>query len=111
MREKPSSLKGLKWLIYDVKVKFAGKRKNDKKKKIYNKKLGQNLFLFFFLLFPVAQFLIFYVGVAANTLKLAFQGYDADSGSYFFSLQTFADVLRAFFVSGEMSLLIKNSAI
>ena len=40
MREKPSSLKGLKWLIYDVKVKFAGKRKNDKKKKIYNKKLG-----------------------------------------------------------------------
>lgn len=51
------------------------------------------------------------MGVAANTLKLAFQGYDADSGSYFFSLQTFADVLRAFFVSGEMSLLIKNSAI
>ena len=111
MREKPSSLKGLKWLIYDVKVKLFGKRKNEKKKKIYNKKLGQNLFLFFFLLFPVTQFLIFYVGIAANTLKLAFQGYDADSSKYFFSQQTFVDVLRAFFVSGEMSLLIKNSAI
>ena len=91
MKEKPSSLKGPKWLLYDVKVKLAGLTRKKKKQKIYNKKLGQNLFLFFFLLFPVAQFLIFY--------------------AYYFSMQTFADVFRAFFVSGEMSLLIKNSAI
>ena len=111
MKEKPSSLKGPKWLLYDVKVKLAGLTRKKKKQKIYNKKLGQNLFLFFFLLFPVAQFLIFYVGVAANTMKLAFQKYDGENGAYYFSMQTFAEVFRAFFVSGEMSLLIKNSAI
>ena len=59
----------------------------------------------------MAQFLIFYVGVAANTMKLAFQKYDGENGAYYFSMQTFAEVFRAFFVSGEMSLLIKNSAI
>lgn len=80
MKEKPSSLKGPKWLLYDVKVKLAGLTRKKKKQKIYNKKLGQNLFLFFFLLFPVAQFLIFYVGVAANTMKLAFQKYDGENG-------------------------------
>lgn len=111
MKEKPSSLKGPKWLLYDVKVKLAGLTRKKKKQKIYNKKLGQNLFLFFFLLFPVAQFLIFYVGVAANTMKLAFQKYDGENGAYYFSMQTFAEVFRTFFVSGEMSLLIKNSAI
>ena len=109
MKEKPTSLKGLKWLIYDAKVKLSKLRKKKKQQKIYNKKLGQNLFLFFFLLFPVAQFLIFYVGVAANTLKLAFQKYD--NGTYYYTLQTFDDVFRAFFVTGEMSLLVKNSTI
>ena len=89
MKEKPSSLKGPKWLLYDVKVKLAGLTRKKKKQKIYNKKLGQNLFLFFFLLFPVAQFLIFYVGVAANTMKLAFQKYDGENGAYrLFAMET-----------------------
>lgn len=71
--EKTSFFGRIKTFLYDVRVKlhekFGGKKK---KQKVYNKKLGQNLFLFFFLLFPIVQFLIFYVGVAANTLKLAF---------------------------------------
>ena len=51
MREKPSLLSGVKWFLYDVKVKLFGRFERNKKPKAYNKKLGQNVFLFFFLLF------------------------------------------------------------
>ena len=109
--EKTSFFGRIKTFLYDVRVKlhekFGGKKK---KQKVYNKKLGQNLFLFFFLLFPIVQFLIFYVGVAANTLKLAFQAPDK-AGNYYFTLDTFKKVIQAFFVTGEMSVLIRNSAI
>ena len=111
MKEKQSLLSGVKWFFYDVKVKLFGRSGKNKKPKAYNKKAGQNVFLFFFLLFPIAQFLIFYVGVAANTLKLAFQVWDPDNQTYFFSMQTFARAFNEFFVTGEMSVLIRNSAI
>ena len=111
MRDKPSLLRNVKWFFYDVKVKLLGRFEKNRKPKAYNKKLGQNVFLFFFLLFPIAQFLVFYVGVAANTLKLAFQVWDADTQTYFFSFSTFERAFNEFFVTGEMSLLIKNSAI
>lgn len=111
MRDKPSLLSNVKWFFYDVKVKLFGRFEKNRKPKAYNKKLGQNVFLFFFLLFPIAQFLMFYVGVAANTLKLAFQVWDADTQTYFFSFATFERAFNEFFVTGEMSLLIKNSAI
>ena len=55
MREKPSLLSGVKWFLYDVKVKLFGRFERNKKPKAYNKKLGQNVFLFFFLLFPVGE--------------------------------------------------------
>ncbi len=111
MKDKPSLLSNVKWFLYDVKVKISGRFERNRKPKAYNKTSGQNLFLFFFLLFPIAQFLIFYVGVAANTLKLAFQVWDADTQTYFFSFATFERAFNEFFVTGEMSLLIKNSAI
>lgn len=111
MRDKPSIFNGVKWFLYDVKVKLFGWIGKNKKPRAYNKKLGQGVFLFFFLLFPVLQFLIFYVGVAANTLKLAFQVWNADTQTYSFSFETFARAFNEFFVTGEMSILIKNSAI
>ncbi len=111
MRDKPSILSNVKWFLYDVKVKLFGRFEKNKKPKAYNKKIGQTVFLIFFLLFPIAQFLLFYVGVAANTLKLAFQVWDPDTQTYFFSFKTFERTFNEFFVTGEMSLLIKNSAI
>lgn len=111
MKEKTSSPRGIRWFFYDIKVKLFGRSGQTKKNKIYNKKAGNSVFLFFFLLFPVVQFLIFYVGVASNTLKLAFQIFKPESQSYSFSLETFSNVFKDFFVNGEMSLLVKNSAI
>lgn len=111
MRDKPSIFNGVKWFLYDVKVKLFGWIGKNKKPRAYNKKLGQGVFLFLFLLFPVLQFLIFYVGVAANTLKLAFQVWNPDTQTYSFSFETFARAFNEFFVTGEMSILIKNSAI
>jgi len=111
MNDKPSLFGSIKWFFYDIKVKLFGRFEKNRKQKAYNKKLGQNVFLFFFLLFPVLQFLIFYAGVAANTLKLAFQVYDYEAQKYFYSLNTFAKVFEEFFVKGDMALLVKNSAI
>ena len=111
MRDKPSLLRNVKWFFYDVKVKLLGRFEKNRKPKAYNKQLGQNVFLFFFLLFPIAQFLVFYVGVAANTLKLAFQVWDPVKETYAPSFLTFERAFNEFFVTGEMSLLIKNSAI
>ena len=109
--EKTSIFGKVKGFFYDAEVKLHQKFvKTPKKQKVYNKKLGQNIFLFFFLMFPIVQFLIFYVGVSANTLKLAFQAPDK-AGNYYFTFGTFKDVFRAFFVTKEMSLLVKNSAI
>lgn len=115
MKEGKTSLfGGVKAFVYDVKVKLHQKFGRKKKQKVYNKRLGQNVFLFFFLLFPIAQFLVFYVGVAANTIKLAFQAPEKVgnylTGNYYFTLETFANVFKAFFVTGEMASMIKNSA-
>lgn len=108
--EKTSIFGKVKDFFYGVDVKFHQIFARKRKPKAYNKKLGQNTFLFFFLLFPMVQFLVFYVGVSANTLKLAFQAPD-EAGNYYFTFDTFKEVFRAFFVTNEMTLLVKNSAI
>ena len=108
--EKTSIFGKVKDFFYGVDVKLHQKFAGKKKSKSYNRKLGQNTFLFFFLLVPIVQFLIFYVGVSANTLKLAFQAPD-QSGNYYYTFDTFKEVFRAFFLTDQMSLLVKNSAI
>ena len=113
MKEKSSNNNGIKWFFYDIKVKLFGNKKKDpnKKQKPYNRMVGQNVFLCLFLLFPIVQFLIFYVGVAGSTLKLAFQVYNTETDTYSFSLETYKEVFADFFVIGKMSSLLKNSAI
>ena len=111
MKEKSSNNGGIKRFFYDIKVKLFGNLNKNKKHRPYNRKAGQTLFLFLFLLFPIAQFLIFYVGVAGSTLKLAFQVYNVDTQTYSFSFDTFKNVFADFFINGNMATMIKNSAI
>ena len=48
-------------------------------------KRKNSVFLFFFLLFPVVQFIIFYIGVNINSILLAFQEYDSVNGVLYFN--------------------------
>ena len=81
-----------------------------KKSNMKTKRLRQNVFLFFFLLFPMLQFVVFYIGVNFNSFILAFQ--KIENGVYVFNgFNTFGDVLKDIFVTGELTKAIKNSAI
>lgn len=62
------------------------------------------------MLFPILQFLIFYVGVNFNSLKLAFLSYNGEKYT-FAGFDNFSAILQDIFVTGGLSLPIKNSAI
>lgn len=74
------------------------------------RKKKETRFLFWFLLFPVVQFLIFYIGVNFNSFLLAFQKFE-DGGMVFAGFENFIEVLKDIFVTGELQLAVKNSAI
>ena len=100
----------IKWFFYGLSVKMSTVRNKKKKVSFAKKNREQNIFLFFFLLFPVLQFLIFYLGVNFNSIILAFQKYE--NGKFVFAgFGNFANVLKQIFVTGELVTAIKNSAI
>lgn len=107
------SLSGrIKWSLYDLKVKIFGGRKTPKTSRLNNRKREEKIFLFFFLLLPILQFLIFYVGVAGNTLKLAFEAFNVETREYYFAgFKTFGEVIKSVFVTGKLVTSIKNSAV
>lgn len=72
----------------------------------------EQVFLFFFLLYSVVQFLIFYVGVNINSILLAFRKYDVLNATYSYAgFSNFGNVLRDLFVNGKLTLAVKNSSI
>lgn len=84
----------------------------DGKKTINYAKRKDAIFLFFFLLFPVVQFAIFYIGVNFNSILLSFKAYDGVSGKYYLAgFATYKEVLQDIFVNGALTLAIKNSLI
>lgn len=75
-------------------------------------KRNEQIFLFFFLLYPVLQFIIFYIGVNFNSILLAFQEYDTLKGTFsYVGFATLKTVLEDIFVNGNLTLAIKNSTI
>jgi len=99
----------IKWFFYGLRIRLFKKR-TDKKKKNTDKKSGQTLFLFLFLLFPILQFIVFYIGVNFNSILLAFEEYDGVSYNLV-GFKNFAKVLEDIFSTGVLTLPIKNSAI
>ena len=78
-------------------------------------KASRKKFLFYCLMlaFPVVQFCIFWIGVNANSLVLAFQKYDASNNSYLFDI-AFSALKDSFYDLTHNGLLLtaaKNSAI
>ncbi len=113
--------KRIKWFFYDVKVAVFKNNGNARKKTgVLNAKVKEKAFLFFFLLFPVVQFLIFYVALNFNSFLLAFNKFDMSGKKTFTGLENFKEVLCLIFVKDfkgeflqhfEMVRMIKNSAI
>ena len=88
----------------------ARSKKFKKLSKASRKKL---LFYCLMLAFPVVQFCIFWIGVNANSLALAFQKYDASTNSYIFDW-AFSSLRDSFYDlthNGLMLTAAKNSAI
>ena len=65
------------------------------------------------LIFPIAQFLVFYVGVNINSISLAFREYQFDEGGVytFAGLQNFRNLFRNLFTMNYAPTLLKNSLI
>ena len=74
-----------KWWVYGIKVKLFGGNKSKKKKGLSSVKKNETIFLTLFLAFPLIQFAIFYIGKNLNSILLAFQSYDVNSGEFYFS--------------------------
>ena len=107
--EKVSVWSRIKNGLYDCKVKLFGKS-GGKKTNLKFAKRKQSLFLFFFLLLPIAQFLIFYVGVNLNSFIMAFQRFDGEK-HVFVGLANFKQVLDDIFINKQLATAILNSLI
>ena len=108
----------IKWSLYSLKIKiFKPLRKHKKSMSIKTK---DSIFLFFFLLFPMAQFIIFYIVLNANSLLMAFKKYDFFGSSVSCGFENFKEIVYLIFKDGyegeflnhyQMVRMIKNSAI
>lgn len=81
---------------------------------IFNKKKKKKDGLFFyvaFMIIPVVQFIIFYIGVNANTFILAFQKYDRWTGTFsFVAFDNFKQIFKEMSgVNGIIGISLKNS--
>lgn len=72
-------------------------------------KKNQNIFLFFLLLFPTIQFIIFYLIVNANSLLMSFKTNLGTSEEMFVWFSNYEKVIKGIFETKEIVPLIKNS--
>lgn len=112
MEKRESIFNKIKWWLYSLKIAVF-KPNNDKvKDTTLSAKRKERIFLFFFLLFPMVQFIIFYVALNLNSILLAFKSYDVVKGTFSFAgIENFADVINDIFVTKKLVTSVKNSAI
>ena len=63
-------------------------------RKLNKNKLNKNLFIFLMLVFPLAQFAVFYVYLNFNNITLAFKGMRSDFSTYFVGFENFKMVFN-----------------
>lgn len=72
-------------------------------------KRSQGIFLFFFLLFPTIQFIVFYFGVNFNSILMSFQTDLGETTQRFVGFENYKQVLEDIFVNGRWLPVINNS--
>lgn len=76
------------------------------------KNYGQWVFYFTMIAIPVLHFIFFYIGVNFNSILLAFEEYDYETGSYFISgFQNFSKVFSSMVDSSVMGNAYRNTII
>lgn len=75
-----------------------------------NKKIDKDIIFYVVgMLWPIGQFLIFYIGVNFQSFLMAFQKYDVLSRTTEWTFTYMSDAIRQMFTSANMLLLWKNS--
>ena len=105
----------LKWAWYGLGVKaHRAFHKNEKKDKVHfsSRRTKELIFYVLVMAIPVIHFCIFYIGVNANSLALAFKVYErGENASYHWAgFANFADVLKDLFKNPSMLRALGNSA-
>ncbi len=107
-----SNLKrNIKNFFYDISV-FLHSKINKKKKQVTLKSKKRNKLVFYTLLliFPMVQFLIFYVYVNFNSILLSFQKWDVDNAKFvFLGFDNFSNVINDLLHDPDMKLATVNS--
>lgn len=112
MEKRENILNKFKWWLYSLKIAVFKPSNKEKKETTMSAKRKEGIFLFLFLLFPMVQFLIFYVALNLNSILLAFKTYNKIDGTFSFAAFTnFVDVIRDIFVTKKLMIAVKNSAI
>lgn len=70
---------------------------------------GRNIFIFLMLLYPLANFLVFYVAVNFNSVLMAFQRTDAEFNSVFAGFDNFSRVFQTLGSNGYLLQYAGNS--
>ncbi len=83
--------------------------KLQKKQILLKEKHKDLLFYILMMAFPVAQFVVFYIGVNFNSVLLAFQDIDIAAGTKTFTLDNAAEAFRLITQSSALVSALKNS--
>ena len=101
-------INGIKDFFYDMSVKIAPK--NKKAQSFGVVKREALIFYICILVLPILQICIFYVGINVNTIKLAFEKYNSDTGEYVWNgFNNFKDFIISLSTTTVMPYAIKNS--
>ena len=116
IKERRSVSKIISDFFYDVSVKFHKlfKRNNNKVTSLKTAKRKKLIFYTLLLIFPVVQFLIFYVLVNFNSILLAFQEFNSETATFNFLsanelFSNFTEVIDDLFNDIEMRTATSNS--
>lgn len=79
---------------------------------LQNRSRKKKIFYYSMMAWPVLQFLVFWVGVNVNSIFLAFQEFNYDTGSYIWvGFAPFGEAWRAMTEEGMLLITIKNSLV
>lgn len=107
-------LQYLKSLIYSIEVFLHGvfKSKSNKPKSISTRKKAEKRFFIALILYPILQFVVFYVIVNINSILLAFKVFDIETATFqFVGFKNFALFLKDIVQNPGMTKALRNSLV
>lgn len=112
MENKETLFSKLKWALYSAKIKLFKPKEKATGENQASARAKERIFIILMLVFPIVQFLIFYVALNFNSILLSFQKYDLENSKYTITgFENFVSVFKDIFVTKELLTAVTNSAI